>query len=85
MYSNQDRRDALLGRRLTARELQILRLTANGRSNAEIGRELWITAETVKSTQRRIQAKLGAVDRAHAVGLGFARELLNATDLGKAA
>jgi DNA-binding NarL/FixJ family response regulator len=61
------------GRRLTLteRELQVLRGMADGKSNAEIGRELFVSEDTVKTHARRLFRKLGARDRAHAVAAGF--------------
>jgi DNA-binding NarL/FixJ family response regulator len=61
------------GRRLTLteRELQVLRGMADGKSNAEIGRELFVSEDTVKTHARRLFRKLGARDRAHAVASGF--------------
>jgi len=56
---------------LTERELQVLTGMARGRSNAEIGRELYLSEDTVKTHARRLFRKLGAVDRAQAVALGF--------------
>lgn len=56
---------------LTERELQVLRGMADGRSNAEIGRELFVSEDTVKTHARRLFRKLGARDRAHAVAAGF--------------
>ena len=56
---------------LTERELQVLRGMADGKSNAEIGRELFVSEDTVKTHARRIYRKLGARDRAHAVALGM--------------
>ena len=52
---------------LTERELQVLRGMADGKSNAEIGRELFVSEDTVKTHARRLFRKLGARDRAHAV------------------
>ena len=52
---------------LTPRETEVLRLIAQGRSNAEIGRALVIGDETVKTHVGRILAKLGLRDRAQAV------------------
>jgi DNA-binding NarL/FixJ family response regulator len=48
---------------LTGRELDIVALVADGRTNAEIGAELYITAGTVKTHLARIQRKLGARNR----------------------
>jgi DNA-binding NarL/FixJ family response regulator len=61
------------GRRLTLteRELQVLRGMADGKSYAEIGRELFVSEDTVKTHARRLFRKLGARDRAHAVAAGF--------------
>jgi len=71
---NDGRADgAPAGRRLTLteRELQVLRGMADGKSNAEIGRELFVSEDTVKTHARRLFRKLGARDRAHAVAAGF--------------
>jgi DNA-binding NarL/FixJ family response regulator len=56
---------------LTKRELQVLRGMAEGKSNAEIGRELFVSEDTVKTHARRLFRKLNARDRAHAVAAGF--------------
>jgi DNA-binding NarL/FixJ family response regulator len=56
---------------LTERELQVLRGMARGRSNAEIGKELYLSEDTVKTHARRLFRKLGAADRAQAVAKGF--------------
>jgi DNA-binding NarL/FixJ family response regulator len=56
---------------LTERESQVLRGMADGKSNAEIGREIFVSEDTVKTHARRLFRKLGARDRAHAVAAGF--------------
>lgn len=56
---------------LTEREMQVLVGMADGKSNAEIGRELFVSEDTVKTHARRLFRKLGARDRAHAVAAGF--------------
>ena len=61
---------------LTERELQVLRGMTEGRSNAEIGRELYVSEDTVKTHARRLFRKLGARDRAHAVAVGFRQGLV---------
>src|ERR1700689_992640 len=52
---------------LTSREIDVLRLIANGNANKEIAVRLGIAEETVKSHITNILAKLGANDRTHAV------------------
>jgi len=61
---------------LTERELQVLRGMSQGHSNAEIGRELFLSEDTVKTHARRLFRKLGARDRAQAVAIGFRRGLV---------
>ena len=52
---------------LTAREADIVRVLAQGRSNAEIARELFIEPSTVKSHLTRAMAKIGTRDRLQTV------------------
>ena len=52
---------------LTARELGVLKLVADGRSNRKIGEDLGLSALTVKSHLARISRKLGTGDRAELV------------------
>jgi DNA-binding NarL/FixJ family response regulator len=52
---------------LSAREIQVLQLVADGKSNKEIGEELGLSALTVKSHLARIARKLGTGDRAEMV------------------
>ena len=56
---------------LTEREQQVLDGMSRGKSNAEIGRELYLSEDTVKTHARRLFRKLSAADRAQAVALGF--------------
>ena len=44
---------------------------ADGKSNAEIGRELYVSEDTVKTHARRLFRKLGARDRAHLVVFAY--------------
>jgi DNA-binding NarL/FixJ family response regulator len=58
---------------LTERELQVLTGMARGRSNAEIGRDLYLSEDTIKTHARRLFRKLSVNDRAQAVASGFRR------------
>ena len=51
---------------LSPRELDVLRLLAQGRSNKEIGSRLDLTEGTVKNHMTRVLEKLGALDRTQA-------------------
>jgi DNA-binding NarL/FixJ family response regulator len=61
---------------LTHREIQVIAGFAAGSTNAEIGRALHLSEDTVKTHARRLFRKIGARDRAHAVAIGFQRGLL---------
>ncbi|MFC7217402.1 response regulator [Streptomyces polyrhachis] len=56
---------------LTARETEVLRLTARGMSNVEIAERLFITEATVKTHLNRTMAKLDLGSRAQAVVLAY--------------
>src|ERR1700712_2630673 len=47
------------GVQLTERELQVLRGMSQGKSNGQIGRELYLSEDTVKTHARRLFRKLG--------------------------
>ncbi|MBC7290207.1 MAG: response regulator transcription factor, partial [Actinotalea sp.] len=49
---------------LTKRELEVLSGMSHGRSNAQIGADLFLSEDTVKTHARRLFRKLGASDRA---------------------
>lgn len=61
---------------LTKREIEVLIGMSNGRSNAQIGAELFLSEDTVKTHARRLFRKLGAKDRAQAVAIGLRRGLI---------
>ncbi|GAA3762021.1 hypothetical protein GCM10022225_54690 [Plantactinospora mayteni] len=58
------RRDRLAA--LTTRESEILRLVAEGLSNAEVGRRLRMSEMTIKTYVSRILAKLDCTNRVQA-------------------
>jgi DNA-binding NarL/FixJ family response regulator len=56
---------------LTEREMQVLQGMAAGQSNAQIGRELYLSEDTIKTHARRLFRKMRVNDRAQAVASGF--------------
>ena len=63
---------------LSRREIEVLRLVARGRTNAEIGRELLISEATVKTHLLRTFGKLDVSDRTAAVTAALERGILPA-------
>lgn len=61
---------------LSQREMQVLRGMNEGLSNSDIGRQLDLSEDTVKTHAQHLFRKLGARDRAQAVAHGFRRTLL---------
>ena len=61
---------------LTERELEILKLIAQGNANKEIAAQLSIREDTVKSHVGNILEKLDANDRTHAVTIGLKRGII---------
>ncbi|MDT7560312.1 MAG: hypothetical protein QOI68_4782 [Pseudonocardiales bacterium] len=62
---------------LTERELQVLLGMSQGKSNGQIGRELYLSEDTIKTHARRLFRKLGVKDRAEAVAHGFRQGLVS--------
>jgi ATP/maltotriose-dependent transcriptional regulator MalT len=56
---------------LTARELEVLRLLATGRSNRDIAADLFISAKTASVHVSNIMAKLGVASRVEAAGVAY--------------
>jgi DNA-binding NarL/FixJ family response regulator len=61
---------------LTVREIEVLRLVANGRSNKQIASLLRISEHTAKFHVSSVLAKLGAGSRTEAVSIGILRGLV---------
>jgi DNA-binding NarL/FixJ family response regulator len=64
---------------LTKREKTLLRAVAKGLSNQAIGKELWISEQTVKFHLRNIYRKLGVTSRTEAARYAFERGLVEAS------
>ena len=62
---------------LTGRELEVLHLIADGKSNQEIADELFITLKTVKTHVSNILSKLEVSDRTQATIYAFKNNLVN--------
>jgi DNA-binding NarL/FixJ family response regulator len=62
---------------LTIRELSVLRLVAEGKSNRAIGEALYISEDTVKARMKSLMAKLEASDRTHAVTIALRRGFID--------
>ena len=56
---------------LTARELEVLRLVAIGRSNRDIAGELFISAKTASVHVSNIMSKLGVASRVEAAATAY--------------
>jgi DNA-binding NarL/FixJ family response regulator len=63
---------------LTRRELEILQLVGEGHSNAQVGRMLWVTEQTVKFHLSNIYRKLDVSNRTEASRWAQVRNLLPA-------
>jgi DNA-binding NarL/FixJ family response regulator len=72
-------------RGLTTRELDVLRALAEGKSNKEIARTLWLTEQTVKFHLTSIYRKLGVRGRTEAVYWAYRNGIVDASPNGEAA
>jgi DNA-binding CsgD family transcriptional regulator len=61
---------------VTPHMVRVLDLASRGYTNEEIGRKLYLSTHTVKTHLTRLNSRLQARGRAHAVRLGFERGLL---------
>ncbi len=61
---------------LTKRQIEVLKLIADGVNGKEVGSRLFISASTVKREIRHIFDKLGVNDRSHAVSQALKRQLI---------
>jgi DNA-binding NarL/FixJ family response regulator len=66
--------------RLTARELEVLRLVARRQTNAEIANHLFLSAKTVQHHVTAILGKLGATTRWEAATLAMQRRIIPSGD-----
>ncbi len=62
---------------LTARELQVLQLLAEGMTNSQVAEDLDLSPRTVKTHVQNLLVKLDTPDRTGAVAQGFRRGLIN--------
>jgi DNA-binding NarL/FixJ family response regulator len=62
---------------LTQREREVLRLLSDGHANEEIGKQLYISAETVRTHVRKAMAKLEADTRTQAVATALRQHIIS--------
>ena len=69
--------DRMIGPDLTARELDVLKLIVAGKSNKEIGQDLFISEATVKTHINNLLSKLGVSDRTQATTTALQRGIVH--------
>lgn len=69
--------ERMSGPELTGRELEVLKQIVAGKSNKEIGRELWISEATVKTHVNSLLSKLGVTDRTQAATTALQRGIVH--------
>ena len=62
---------------LSSREIEVLKLIAEGKNTSEIGEQLYISQSTVKREVGQIFDKLGVNDRPHAVSEAIRQKLIS--------
>lgn len=62
---------------LTARELEVLRLVANGKSSKSIARELFISSNTIEAHRKQILKKMEAKNIAAAISTAFRNKIIH--------
>jgi DNA-binding CsgD family transcriptional regulator len=75
--ADDERSDELERLGITERELEVLRLLADGRSNSEIAQELFISRSTASAHVSHILAKLGVSTRVQAAAVAHRRGLIS--------
>jgi len=76
MSKMREKKSTPLHEELTAREMEILLLMAEGKSNQEIADQLFIALKTVKTHVSNILSKLQVQDRTQAVIYAFKHSLV---------
>ena len=79
----RDKGGGLASARLTDREAEVLRLLADGMSNAEIAADIYLGVETVRTHVRNILAKLGVRDRVQAVIAAYESGFVSSRKVGQ--
>lgn len=64
--------------RLSSRQREILALVAEGATDNEIARRLYVSSGYVSNQMKKIRRRLGACSRAHAVALALQQSILEA-------
>ena len=74
---NQSEEKKPAGPRITARELEIIRLLAEGKSNKEVSTQLGITVRTVETHRSKIMLKLGLHSLAELIHYAMRNEIIS--------
>lgn len=64
------------GCQLTPMELEVAKMTAEGKTGGEIAKILYRSSRTIEGTISRICDKTGALNRTHAIALLFQKQIL---------